>query len=325
MRLSIIVPCYNIEDYVEECLLSVDKQIQAKYKNKVEVIVVNDGSSDNTLAVIENFLGATTNYFILIDQANQGLSMARNNAIDVATGDYLAFLDGDDVWFANTLENILSMMQSHPADIIELDACRFSGLPAQAGHRIYGDYFADTRNGTTVEIKKAAFKRGMWFAWSRVFSKALWGESRFPANRCYEDMYVIPQMYLQADFIARIDMLCYGYRVNPNSITSKPQSRHLEDLRTLLEQIHAELNTLTPEQQFTKHLKYQQLFNGLIAYMAILYHFSDNADAYGFFVDVREQLLQNDLWQNQSYFLRLKLKYAKYFNLAKRAVNFFRG
>lgn len=325
MRLSIIIPCYNIADYVEECLSSVDKQIIDKYQHHVEVIVINDGSNDNTLTVIEKFISTTSNRFILIDQENQGLSMARNNALEIATGDYLAFLDGDDIWFANTLENILSAVQSQKADIIELDACRFSGLSVQFDHKIYANYFANTRNSTITEIKQAAFTLGMWFAWSRVFSKEIWGNHRFPRNRCYEDMYVIPQIYIQANSITRIDSVCYGYRVNPQSITSMPHVRHLDDLQVLLEQISEELSALAQEQTLVRQLKYNQLFNGLLVYMSILFHFPNNNNAQNFFGYTLKQLYQNNLWQKQPYYLRLKLKYAKYFNLFKKLYIYFRG
>jgi glycosyltransferase involved in cell wall biosynthesis len=97
---SVIVPVYNREDYVRETL---DSILQQTYEN-IEVIVVNDGSTDNSLSIIEEFKGKYPEKFLIIDQENQGQVRSRNNAIEKSSGEFIAFLDSDDLWLPNKLE-----------------------------------------------------------------------------------------------------------------------------------------------------------------------------------------------------------------------------
>ncbi|MBJ8795230.1 glycosyltransferase [Citrobacter freundii] len=120
--LSVIIPCYNCQDYVYECLESVCCQID----NSVEIIVINDGSTDNSFKEIERFVSNNTNKIIkLITQQNMGVSAARNTGIDVSSGKYLAFLDGDDLWDTSFWEKISPILQSDNIDLIEFNENRF--------------------------------------------------------------------------------------------------------------------------------------------------------------------------------------------------------
>jgi len=100
--LSIIIPCYNVENYLVQTIRSLQN---LENSNDVEFIFINDGSKDNTLKIIHDFL-QTDSRVILIDQQNQGVSAARNNALEVAKGQYILFLDGDDCLETDTI-NIL--------------------------------------------------------------------------------------------------------------------------------------------------------------------------------------------------------------------------
>ena len=94
--LSIIIPVYNVEQYLEQCLQSITKQIT----DSVEIIVINDGSPDNSASIINNYKNRYNNQIISVTQKNQGLSATRNNGIDLAKGDYIWFVDSDD-WLTN--------------------------------------------------------------------------------------------------------------------------------------------------------------------------------------------------------------------------------
>ena len=111
-KISIIVPAYNVENYIENCLISIRNQT---YKN-IEVLVVNDGSSDNTLDIILDFI-KTDERFIVINQINSGVAIARKNGIKNATGDYIGFVDGDDTIEPNMYETLVSNAEKYNADI----------------------------------------------------------------------------------------------------------------------------------------------------------------------------------------------------------------
>lgn len=111
-KISVIVPAYNIEKYVKNCLVSIQEQT---YKN-LEVIVINDGSSDDTLDVINNTI-QNDDRFIVINQKNSGVSIARRNAIEKASGKHIGFVDGDDTIEPDMFEHLIKNAVKHNADI----------------------------------------------------------------------------------------------------------------------------------------------------------------------------------------------------------------
>ena len=111
--ISVIIPVYNVENYLEECLNSVQTQT---YTN-IEVILVNDGSTDNSKMICERYCQEDSR-FHLISQTNQGQSVARNVGVEVSTGEFIAFVDSDDVIKANYLEELMKYM-SDDIDIVE--------------------------------------------------------------------------------------------------------------------------------------------------------------------------------------------------------------
>ena len=122
MRLSIIIPVYNVQEYVERCIRSLENQDLPK--TDYEIIVTNDGSPDNSLDVIKK-LQAEFENIVLIDQENQGVSMARNNAIDIAKGKYILPIDPDDYVTPNTLHSLLSLAEKKDLDALYLSFAFF--------------------------------------------------------------------------------------------------------------------------------------------------------------------------------------------------------
>ena len=113
-RLSIIIPMYNVEPYVERCIRSLeDQDISA---DQYEIICINDGSPDDSIGVVKK-LNKEFDNIILIDQENQGVSRARNNGIDRATGKYMMFIDPDDYVESNKLERVLSLAEKQDIEV----------------------------------------------------------------------------------------------------------------------------------------------------------------------------------------------------------------
>ena len=108
MYLSIIVPVYNVEKYIRPCLESIF--FQGLNEKDYEVIVVNDGTRDRSMEVVDSFQTAHSNMTI-IHQENQGLSIARNTGMKHAKGDYIAFLDSDDILAKNSLKRYKNMLK----------------------------------------------------------------------------------------------------------------------------------------------------------------------------------------------------------------------
>lgn len=111
--ISVIVPVYNVETYLEECLDSIQNQTYTD----LEVILVNDGSTDGSQAICERYC-QTDKRFRLMNQTNQGQSVARNNGVTASTGEFIAFVDSDDIILANYLETLMQHM-GEDVDIVE--------------------------------------------------------------------------------------------------------------------------------------------------------------------------------------------------------------
>jgi glycosyltransferase involved in cell wall biosynthesis len=143
--ISVIIPMYNSASTIERALQSVVKQ---DYSGPVEIIVVNDGSSDNCIEIVENFITVNQNTkIVLISQDNGGVSKARNTGLKNARGNFVAFLDSDDAWFTNKLSNQMKILE----DNIEVDLL---------GTAFDGFYFTKKIEGElfNVEFKDLIFK-----------------------------------------------------------------------------------------------------------------------------------------------------------------------
>lgn len=119
MRISIIIPVYNVEKYISRCLLSV---INQTYNDTIECIIINDCTSDNSMTIINELITTTINKNIIFKTinhtVNQGQSAARNSGIRVSTGEYLFFLDSDDELCINALEDLANLAQQYNPDIV---------------------------------------------------------------------------------------------------------------------------------------------------------------------------------------------------------------
>lgn len=148
--LSLIIPCYNVQDYVQAALQSVLDNLSEENRQRVQWIIVNDGSRDNTPAIIEQFIAqhliAKNVPHQYITQQNAGLSAARNTGLAHATGDYVLFLDSDDIFVQAALDKILAVLDQHQPDIVEFDAQMFHQYSdlTFATPTLFGDYFRDT-------------------------------------------------------------------------------------------------------------------------------------------------------------------------------------
>ena len=120
--ISIVVPIYNLELYIEDCILSI---INQTYKN-IEIILINDGSTDNTLNIITK-ISKYDSRVKIISSVNQGCSNARNLGIDVARGNYIVFVDGDDICFSTMIEYMYKAIKHNKADMCVCNVWRING------------------------------------------------------------------------------------------------------------------------------------------------------------------------------------------------------
>ncbi|MGB8664023.1 MAG: glycosyltransferase [Serratia inhibens] len=233
--LSLIIPVYKVEAYIEACLCSVLQQLP----DWAEVIIVDDGSPDDSIGIAEEVLCRYPQLkpqVSILRQANQGLSEARNSGIAHAEGQHVGFLDSDDVMLEGYFSILGRLLADNPrADIVAFNAQRFSVMnngkiqPDCTLAVVPGNAAPQDRD-THMALLADSFNRSLWFAWARIYRKTLFDELRFPQGRNFEDIQLIPQLYLKAERIVMCDTPLVGYRANPNGITRAPKRRDLDDL-----------------------------------------------------------------------------------------------
>jgi len=201
--------------------------------NTIELIIVNDGSTDDSALIIEHTVkNYKSNNIIIIHQENSGLSAARNKGIMSASGEYIAFLDSDDMFHSDFWCEILPVINDPTIDIVEFNAEQFDGEITNVVEHIDCSAFYGRTDITSVKELTPAFKRCKWYPWARVYKMALFHEFdvRFPTGRLYEDMSTIPAIYLHSKVIYGINKSLIWYRYHKKSITQTFRQKDLVDL-----------------------------------------------------------------------------------------------
>ena len=219
-KLSIIVCAYNAEKYINECIHSIIKQLN----ESSELIIINDGSNDSTESYLKD-LESKTNKIRVIHKNNTGISDCRNLGISISNSEYITFLDSDDILVDNYIDVIFNELNKSP-DMIEYDLFRFN----DSGWLSRIDATKYKNKKTKYHSLKKTFMACQWFGCSRVYKKSLFDDVIFPINKRFEDMAIIPILYLKAKTISTIDIPLYGYRVNENGICHNNKLSDLSDV-----------------------------------------------------------------------------------------------
>jgi len=207
LDLSIIIPTYNAKECIKECLDSVLNQ-QTKYT--YEIILVDDGSTDDTLQEIEGYL--QDERIVLMKQENQGQSVARNNAIFNSRGQYIMMLDSDDLLLGGSIENLINVALKTNSDIVEGKVTRF--------HKEINPEDVKTSLKYTVKSNKKEpnFVLSTYgYSWAKVYKRELWQTLRYPEGYIFEDIISKFILRRKANQVAFLDYTVYGYRWNYNS------------------------------------------------------------------------------------------------------------
>jgi CDP-glycerol glycerophosphotransferase len=240
-RISVVVPIYNVEDYLSECLESIATQTFSD----VEAILVDDGSTDGSRAIAEAFV-ARDPRFKLVSQPNAGLGAARNTGTDAATGEYLAFADSDDLLPRDAYERLVRAADRTGSDFATGNVLRLSDRGTTQSSFLL-PAFARTRLRTHVTRHRALLADRL--AWNKLWRRSFWDAHgyRFPEGVLYEDTPVT----IPAHFAARsVDVLAdtvYLWRVREGSITSRrTELRTLQDRFAGVEGVIAQLGEHGP-------------------------------------------------------------------------------
>ncbi|MGI6776614.1 MAG: glycosyltransferase family 2 protein [Acetivibrionales bacterium] len=229
---SIIIPVYNMEKYILNCLESVLNQTF----EDIEIIVINDGSVDNSLGIINEYAGRDER-IIVINQENRGLSHSRNQGILAAKGRYLSFIDSDDTVKKDFIEKMFYRCQEDGSDIV---VCNYIEVYEGTKKLKYNSFFEskslDRLDAMRELIRDYSIKS---FVWNKLFSKTIFDSNNilFKEGVLYEDLYTTYKLFFYANRVSFLDDYLYYYLQREGSITNSISARHIEYRMNALEEI----------------------------------------------------------------------------------------
>lgn len=219
--LSVVVPVYNVEETLDRCVRS----ILAQGVDDIEVILVDDGSSDSSPQRCDSWAGKDSRVKV-IHKKNGGLSDARNAGIENSHGEYITFVDSDDFLSDGTYSGVMHDMQDNAdCDIVEFPVCRI----CKGGKRIFvrfpeklyddiEDYWLSTKAYLHT------------YAWNKIYRKRLFDDVRFPVGKIFEDVCTYPLLLKKASKVFVSEKGRYNYCYNEKGITANDDGRGLEIL-----------------------------------------------------------------------------------------------
>lgn len=215
-KISVIIPVYNVEPYLRECLDSVVNQTL----RDIEIICVNDGSTDNSGAILAEY-AAQDKRITIITQENRGLSAARNVGMDVAKGKYIYFIDSDDYIDLDALEILHDRAEELELDLLCYDFINFcDGIEGEPWQLVRHEYGGVQRGEELLRRMRDenAYAIAVWtMLYHRVYLQKI--GARFREGAIYEDITFTAFAMLNANRVSHIGQKLYHYRIRPNSIT----------------------------------------------------------------------------------------------------------
>ena len=226
--ISIVVPIYNVENYLRQCLDSISEQT---YKN-FECILVNDGSTDSSQQIAEEYL--VDSRFKLINQSNKGLSGARNTGISHIREEstFISFVDSDDYIYPDFLETLIEHIEDD-VDIIEGMIDYF--YDEIKVDNVCHDFEKQILISKDDKLGKLALNELRVSVFPKLFRKSLLTEDFFPEGWIFEDLAVVPELVSHSRKWIKLPKVIYGYRIRPNSITTKEFSEEKLDVFKIFE------------------------------------------------------------------------------------------
>ena len=229
MKISIIIPIYNMELYLEKCLESIIGQNFKEY----EVILINDGSTDNSKNIMINWMKKYNN-IIVIDKQNGGQGSARNLGIKKARGEYILFVDADDYIAKDCLNECYIFAKSKNYDVVLFDYFE----KTRTGEKIIKGY-----NNITNNIK-INYLLSLPSPVNKMFKRNIWEKNKlaFEENTIYEDLGLIPLIALYTDKIGYLDKPLYYYVIRKgSSMQQEVYSPKLKDIFNIMELLYQKL------------------------------------------------------------------------------------
>ena len=228
--ISVIVPIYKVEPYLDRCVRSIVGQT---YEN-LEIILVDDGSPDNCPDICDDW-AAKDSRIRVIHKENGGLSDARNAGLEIATGAYIAFVDSDD-WVSPDFVNAMHRaVQKSGAEIAACDVqISFGETEPDAYNQETAIRICSAEEAIGDILKGKGFRA---VAWNKLYKRSLLEKERYPVGKYHEDEFLTYRILAKADKLVYVDCPLYAYFQRPGSIMNSVSMKHLDALDAYLERL----------------------------------------------------------------------------------------
>ena len=218
---SLIVPVFNVESYLTQCLESIRDQ---DYQN-LEILIIDDGSTDKSGDICDRYALLDTRA-IVFHTENHGLAMARNIGLDKAKGDYITFLDSDDWMEPNAVSKLVECAQEYDSDIVVggvyrewINKTEIANMPDKI--TVY-----DGEEALSELICEGYLRQ---FVWNKIYRASCFSKLRFPEGRLHEDMYVTYHVLYEAKRVVFITDVLFHYRMRKSGICNSKSLQRLID------------------------------------------------------------------------------------------------
>ncbi|MFG6466818.1 glycosyltransferase family 2 protein [Roseateles sp. BYS87W] len=248
--LSLLFPVYGVEAWLPACIASLHPQLDAG----VELVFVDDASPDGSAACVQRLLPKAR---VIRQDCNRGVSAARNRLLEEARGDYLWFIDPDDLVEPGALAELRTLIQAHAPDLISADFRVFDDGPSTASIKPRHRHIASFEGPQGVLMQdidqrlRGFFVHGQFHPWSKIVRRDCWPTTlRFPEGRVFEDMAVYPRLLLHTPRHVHTAQVWIAYRQRGGSLLSQLDERRLDDWTWALDGLAAELPDLQDSTRF---------------------------------------------------------------------------
>ncbi len=237
-KVSVIVPCYNVEKYIEDCMHSVMNQSE----KEIEILCIDDASTDNTKELLRVFAAQDSRIRIFENEENKGLSYSRNVGLKNATGEYIMFLDSDDYFCEEAIQTAYKQAKKEGVDILTFES-EVDQTECEEGMRLYGGQrkcdYSQILSGIESYLKFRKNGEYICTVWQHLYRREFLDENqiRYYEGILHEDFLFSFKSYMCAKTVLVIKDKLYCYRIRPGSIcTSQKFEDHVRGILTSMEQ-----------------------------------------------------------------------------------------
>lgn len=284
-KISIIVPVYNVEKYLKDCLSSILNQTFSNF----ELILVDDGSQDDSGKICDEF-ALKDNRIKVIHKENGGQSSARNIGLDIAKGEYIIFVDSDDVIATNMFEILFNIICETNTDIVTCKYIRFFLTTEISINENVNSNRVDILNTDTIMKELVNNEKVNFSPCAKIYKKELFNSLRFQEGIIFEDMQLLYQLWATIEKAAITDSILYFYRNNPTStLNSKYNSKHLIEYE-IRKDIYEFYQKDYPKYSYNFYVNW--MFSSVLMYVRITHNEYKNKSNYKYLLNFDKKILK---------------------------------